>query len=154
MQPQRWEQFVNKDHHTDARVSLGNERGEGLAPIKDHLPHPCELQRMDKEGGGQDNGRAWNVGFSSKVLPLCWESNPETPMIMTLILWLFYYSRLARYSSPQRHMDEDEKCQANILKEASSVTKFFLNRCCAGLFACLSLQQATAARIQSAPCGN
>ena len=29
MQPQRWEQFVNKDHHTDARVSLGNERGEG-----------------------------------------------------------------------------------------------------------------------------
>lgn len=53
VQPQRWGQFVNRDHHTHARASLGGGRREGLAPIKDHLPHPCEHQRMDKEGGGR-----------------------------------------------------------------------------------------------------
>lgn len=66
MQPQRWEQFVNKDHHTDARVSLGNERGEGLAPIKDHLPHPCELQRMDKEGGGRTTVELGMLAFPQR----------------------------------------------------------------------------------------
>lgn len=104
--------------------------GEGLAPVKD-FPH--EHQSIDKGEWEEDKSRGWNVGSSSKALPmhfLCRESNPETPTIMILIFITILLFRIGSVFSPQRRLSEDEKYQLNILSEPSplSVTKVFVGQ--------------------------
>lgn len=88
------EAVVSAEHHTNGRACTyykgggGGEKcdGRGSGPYKGFSPWTSKNQ----QGGWweEDKGRAWNVGSSSKALPmpsLCGESNPETLMIMILI---------------------------------------------------------------------
>lgn len=90
--PRTWKQFVSPEHHTNGRRActyykgLGECHGRGSGPYKGFSSWTSKSQ----QGGWweEDKGRAWNVGSSSKALPmhsLCRESNPETPVIMILI---------------------------------------------------------------------
>lgn len=91
VEPRAWTRFVSQEHRTNGRAcsyykGLGAAEGEDLAPLKD-FPH--EHQRINKGGFG----RRTKVDLGMLALPqrhflcifLCWESNPETPMIMILI---------------------------------------------------------------------
>lgn len=97
-----WKQLVIQERHTNGRAcsyykAWGNAVGENLAPIKDFPPWTSKNQ----QGGWreEDKGGPWNVGSSSKALPMHFsllriksrDSNDND----SHFLLPFYYSRLA-----------------------------------------------------------
>lgn len=79
--------------------------GRGSGPYKGFFPK--NIKGLTKGGlVKEEKGKVWNVGSSSKALPihfLCLESNPETPMIMILVFMtiLLYYSGLGWHSTSE-----------------------------------------------------
>lgn len=117
--------------------ALGECSGGGSGPYTGFSPQTSK----NRQGGGweEDKGRPWNVGSSSKALPMHFSLLRIKSRVSNDNDSHFYYRFIIpgwlSVSSPQRHLNKDKKCQVNILIEPSpcSVIKVLVDRCGASL---------------------